>query len=123
MGPFIYQLQGFQVTFTTTVASTYTISTARDGYAFFQVSNAMKSVAALAAALYVPQCTLAYGSGAPGGAMVAGVPGQVLVYGRDVYGAPSLLTAALLCGQAVGRPRQACCALGTSAQPSDGTPS
>lgn len=90
MGPYVYQLQAFQVTFTTAVAATYTISTARNGNAGQQITAGTSSLLALAEALYVPTCSFVLGAGFSGSVLSAGVDGVVEVVGRDKYGAHSI---------------------------------
>lgn len=74
------------MTFTTTVASNYTISTTRDGFSGFQVGGATNALLALAEALYVPTCSYTLRSGFVNGRLTAGALGALEVVGRDRYG-------------------------------------
>jgi hypothetical protein len=89
MGPFVYDHQGFQVTFTTTRAGVYTISTARNGVPAWQVNSTTNSVIAFSEPLNVPSCVVEIGAGFVHGTLAAGTIGRILVYGRDAYGAHS----------------------------------
>lgn len=86
LGSFNYDLQGFQVTFTETVASTYEISAARDGVPGWQVNGTLHYLEAVAGTLSVPRCTLELGGGFQGVTLAAGAVGDVLVRGKDTYG-------------------------------------
>jgi hypothetical protein len=86
MGPFVYDVQGFQVTFTETVATRYELSAARDGVASWQINGTLHYVNATAAALHVPECSLQLGSGFSVARLAAGQTGDVLVFGKDIYG-------------------------------------
>lgn len=98
MGPFVYDRQGFQVTFTTTRAGAYTISTARNGVPAWQVNSTTNSVIALSEPLHVPSCVVEVGAGFVRGRVAAGTVGKILVYGRDSYGALSRVPGSLFVG-------------------------
>jgi hypothetical protein len=91
MGPFVYDVQGFQITFVETVATTYELSAARDGVAGWQVNGRLHYVNATSSVLYVPGCSLQLGSGFSMGRLAAGAVGDLLVFGKDVYGMRQLM--------------------------------
>ena len=88
-GAYIYSLQGFQVTFATTRAGTYTLSSALNGVDGWQVGGSKKTIEALPGALYGPTSTLVLGAGFDGPKITAGATGQVELQGQDEYGATS----------------------------------